>query len=232
MPSARQKIRRGNFVIKRCCQMSATPSIVSSPVRACARQFVPSFPLSFSIFFLYSHFILHPSPPSSRCNRQAARVCACVKCFHLQIATSSTPSRWDRFLDGWTSRLVYLPKNSLSRVASHCPWTIFCSTARCWRSRAAPSSLRPRFCCRPLHWHAPHICSQVVRAFGTSAEVVVRIYRDPSLQPFQLSNQAPSVCFASAFFVFVCRKVVNDAGQEFRPPFPQMFPETQWEMNE
>jgi hypothetical protein len=74
----------------------------------------------------------------------------------------------------------------------------------------------------------------VVRAFGTSAEVVVRVYLDPSLQPFQSfeKKDAPSVCFASAFFVFVCRKVVNEAGKEVRPPFPQMFPETQWEMNE
>ncbi len=83
-----------------------------------------------------------------------------------------------------------------------------------------------------LTYMAPSPHPQVVRAFGTSAEVVVRVYRDPSLQPFQLSSEGPSVCFASAFFVFVCRKVVDVAGKEFRPPFPQMFPETQWEMNE
>ena len=85
--------------------------------------------------------------------------------------------------------------------------------------------LQALFCPRQYH-------TQVVRAFGTSAEVVVRVYRDPSLQPFQSGSDNSSVCFASAFFVFVCRKVVNAEGKESRPPFPQMFPETQWEMNE
>lgn len=83
--------------------------------------------------------------------------------------------------------------------------------------------------------NSPRYHPQVVRAFGTSAEVVVRVYRDPSLQPFQPHSEGPSVSrssVASAFFVFVAKKVVNDAGKEFRPPFPQMFPETQWEMNE
>ena len=87
-------------------------------------------------------------------------------------------------------------------------------------------------CARVALFCLPHCRRQVVRAFGTSAEVVVRVYRDPSLQPFQCSPEAPAVCVASAFFVFVCRKVVNAEGKEFRPPFPQMFPETQWEMNE
>jgi len=78
----------------------------------------------------------------------------------------------------------------------------------------------------------PSPSPQVVRAFGTSAEVVVRVHRDPSLQPYHCSSEGNSVCFASAFFVFVCRKIINAEGKEVRPPFPQMFPETQWEMNE
>lgn len=78
----------------------------------------------------------------------------------------------------------------------------------------------------------PSPTPQVVRAFGTSAEVVVRVYRDPSLQPYHCSSEGHSVCFASAFFVFVCRKIINAQGKEVRPPFPHMFPETQWEMNE
>ena len=87
--------------------------------------------------------------------------------------------------------------------------------------------------CCPRHPCLIALALQVVRAFGTSAEVVVRVYSDPSLQPFHSSDDQLSVCFASAFFVFVCRKTVDEAtGREVRPPFPSMFPETQQEITE
>jgi acyl-CoA hydrolase len=62
--------------------------------------------------------------------------------------------------------------------------------------------------------------ASVVQVWGTSTEIVVRVFTDPHMQPIATARNLQQVLLASAFFVFVGMKSPDASGNLVCPKMP------------
>jgi acyl-CoA hydrolase len=62
--------------------------------------------------------------------------------------------------------------------------------------------------------------ASVVQVWGTSTEIVVRVFTDPHMQPITASRNLQQILLASAFFVFCGMKITDEGGKSVCPKMP------------
>jgi acyl-CoA thioesterase 11 len=63
--------------------------------------------------------------------------------------------------------------------------------------------------------------ASVVQVWGTSTEIVVRVFTDPHMQPITASRNLQQILLASAFFVFCGMKITDEgSGKSVCPKMP------------